>query len=89
MTKEEKKMELKAQLMSLEHNQITEETIEKIKTLPKIKWEAYEELCKKGQLERNIKFKTPKSVFFDEENDCFVYFNPILRKLMKCAVFRE
>ncbi len=65
------------------------EVIEKLKTLPKINYEAYMELFKSGQIERFIKFKHPKVIFFDEETGMFCYYNPYYRKILKCAEWKS
>ena len=88
-SKKERYLKAKAHLRSLEINKISEETIEKMKTLNKVNWEVYKELIKNKQIVAVYKFKTPKSIFFDEAEDKFLFFNPVYRKLFFCAKFVE
>ena len=54
-----------------------------IKTLPRINYEAYLELIKQKQVERIVKLKSPKTIFFDEVTGFFLYMNPYHKALSK------
>lgn len=71
----------------METKKISEETIKRIKTLNRISWESYLELIKTGTVKRTVKLKNPKTIFYDDIGDCFVYLNPVYNKLNRCAVF--
>lgn len=86
-TKKEKRLKIKIELKSLEQNKISNETIETMKSLAKIDWNMYKELVRSKQVIPVYKFKSPKSVFFDESENKFFYFNPIFSKLFYCGKF--
>lgn len=71
----------------MEEPTISEETLKRVKTLERISWESYLEMIRLGVVKRTIKLKTPKTIFYDEENDCLIYLNPRYKKLNRCAVF--
>lgn len=71
----------------MEVKTISNETIERIKTLPRIDFYAYMELIKQGHVKRLVKLKTVRTIFFDEETECFLYFNPYDKKFSKCGTF--
>ena len=71
----------------METKEISPETLKKIKTLDRISWETYQGLIELGEIKRTIKLKHPKTIFYDEISDCFVYFNPVYKKLNRCAIF--
>ena len=72
----------------MEKKKLEEDVLLKIKTLPKINYDAYLELIRTNQIERLVKFKGPKTVFFDEETEMFIYVNPYHGRLMKCGKFK-
>jgi len=73
----------------MEIKEISPETLEKIKTLPRIDYTAYVELINQKQVIRLAKLKTPRTIFFDEESGFFLYMNPYHRDLCKCGTFNE
>lgn len=73
----------------MEVKEISEETLTKMKTLPKIKFSAFQELINKGQVIRLVKLKHPKTIFFDEETEMFVYLNKYHGALCKCGKFKN
>lgn len=73
----------------METKEISPETLKRIKTLDRISWETYLELIELGEIKRTIKLKHPKTIFYDEIGDCFVYLNPVYKKLNRCAVFTK
>jgi len=72
----------------MEKKTISKETLERVKNLPRIDYFAYLELIKQGQVERFIKLKIPRTIFFDENEDCFLYLNPYHLILFKCGTFK-
>lgn len=66
---------------------ISNETLEKVKSLPRIDFLAFNELVIQKRVQRIIKFKTPKTIFFDESDGYFYYLNPYHKELHKCGFF--
>lgn len=66
---------------------ISNETLEKVKSLPRIDFSAFNELVIQKRVQRIIKFKTPKTIFFDEIDGHFYYLNPYHKELHKCGFF--
>lgn len=73
----------------MEQQLISEETIERVKSMPRIDYDAYKALIDLKQVKRLIKLKLPRTIFVDEENGCFYYLNPIWQQLHKCGEFSE
>jgi hypothetical protein len=73
----------------MEKKTISNETLERVKTLPRIDYLAFLELIKQGQVERLVKFKNPRTIFFDEETGFFLYLNPFHLSLCKCGTFKN
>ena len=71
----------------MEEKTISNEVLERVKTLPRIDYRAYCELINQGQVLRLVKLKTPKTIFFDEESGFFLYLNPYHLQLFKCGTF--
>lgn len=86
-SKKERRLKIKKQLRALEQNKISDETIGLMKSLSKIDWGIYKELVRSRQVTSIYKFKTPKSIFFNEPENKFFYFNPIFKKLFYCGEF--
>jgi hypothetical protein len=72
----------------MEEKTIQKETLEAIKTLPRIDYLAYVELINQGQLIRLVKLKKPRTIFFDEESGFFLYINPYHKNFSRCATFK-
>ena len=68
---------------------ISNETLQKVKSLPRIDFLAFNELVIQNRVERLIKFKTPRTIFFDESDQHFYYLNPYHKELHKCGFFIE
>lgn len=66
----------------------SQETIDKIKSLPRIPYETFKELIRTGEVIPSVKFKKPKTIFFDENTGMFVYMNPYHMELCKCGQFK-
>lgn len=66
---------------------ISNETLGRIKSLPRIAYDQYLELINQKQVRRLVKLKSPKTIFFDEEQDLFLYVNPYHKALCKCGEF--
>ncbi len=66
---------------------ISNETLEKIKSLPRIPYDQYLELINQKQVKRLVKLTAPKTIFFDEEENLFLYVNPYHKALCKCGEF--
>ena len=67
--------------------EISEETLVKIKNLPRIDYDAFVELVNQKQVRKLVKFKKPKTIFFDEESKVFLYLNPFHKELNRCGYF--
>ena len=72
----------------MEKKTISNEVLEKIKTLPRIDFVAYNELIKQGQVIKLVKLKQPRTIFFDEETGFFLYINPYHLNFSKCGTFK-
>ena len=84
---ESKKEQRKKALREMEENQFTDETRQLMKSLNKVDWEVYNELLRTNQIIPECKFKSKKSIFFNETENVFMFFNPVLRKLFPCGKF--
>jgi hypothetical protein len=73
----------------MENKTISKETLERVKTLPRFDYVAYQILVTSKQVESYIKFKKPRTIFFDEEICRFLYFNPYHKHLQICGKFIE
>ena len=67
--------------------EISEETLAKIQNLPRIDYDAFVELVNQKQVRKLVKFKNPKTIFFDEESKVFLYLNPFHKELNRCGYF--
>lgn len=67
--------------------EISEETLAKIQNLPRIDYDAFVELVNQKQVRKLVKFKKPKTIFFDEESKVFLYLNPFHKELNRCGYF--
>lgn len=65
------------------------EVIEKIKTFDRIPFDTYKEMINNGNINPLCKLKTPRTIFFDSENDCFVYLNPYHSNFQKCGEWSD
>ena len=77
------------QFYTMEEKTIQKETLERIKTLPRIDYLAYLELINQGQVKRLQKLKKPRTIFFEEESGCFLYFNSYYQDFSKCGIFKD
>lgn len=68
--------------------EISEETLQKVKSLPRIDYNAFMELINQGQVVKLVKFKKPKTIFYDEESKVFLYLNPFHKELNRCGYFK-
>jgi hypothetical protein len=73
----------------MEEKTISNEVLERIKTLPRIDYLAYLELINQGQVKRLVKLNSPRTIFFDEETGFFLYLNPYHLSLCKCGTFKN
>lgn len=73
----------------MEAKTISNEVLDRIKTLPRIDYEAYCELIKQGQVKRLVKLKKARTIFFDEETGMFLYMNHYHMQLCKCGTFNN
>lgn len=73
----------------MERKTISNETLERVKTLPRFDYVAYQMLVTSKQVESYIKFKRPRTIFFDEEICRFLYLNPYHKELHICGKFIE
>jgi hypothetical protein len=70
-------------------NEFHADVLRRIKTFPRIDFEAYKELVKTKQLEPFCNLKYPRQIFFDEETGMFCYYSPYHGILRKCAKWKE
>lgn len=68
--------------------EISEETLQKVKSLPRIDFNAFTELVNQKQVIKLVKFKKPKTIFYDEESKVFLYLNPFHKELNRCGYFK-
>lgn len=73
----------------MENKTISNETLEKIKLLPRLNFDAFKLLVTQNQVKCFIKFKIPRTVFYDETDGFFYYLNPYHKHLQKCGQFIE
>ena len=73
----------------MEEKTISNETLERVKTLPRIDYLAYLELINQNQVERKLKLQTARTIFFDESINSFLYLNPYHKELHVCGTFIE
>lgn len=73
----------------MENKTISNETLERVKTLPRIEYLAFQMLVTSKQVKCFIKFKSPRTIFFDEEKNYFLYLNPYHKELQICGKFIE
>lgn len=71
----------------MEQKTISKETLERVKTLPRFDYVAYQILVTSKQVHSYIKFKKPRTIFFDEETCRFLYLNPFHKHLQICGKF--
>jgi len=71
----------------METKTISNETLERVKTLPRLDYLAFQMLVTQGKVKCLIKFKLPRTIFFDETENCFLYLNPFHKHLQKCGHF--
>ena len=76
-------------VLIMENKTISNETLERVKSLPRIDYVAFQMLVTQKQVKCIIKFKNARTIFFDEENNCFLYLNPFHKELQKCGYFIE
>jgi len=71
----------------MEKKTITNETLERVKTLPRFDYVAFQLLVTQKQISCFVKFKRPRTIFFDELDGFFYYLNPFHCELHKCGKF--
>ena len=74
---------------NMEQKTISKETLERVKTLPRFDYIAFQMLVTSKQVKCYVKFKKPRTIFFDEETCNFLYLNPFHNKLQICGKFIE
>ena len=73
----------------MEEKTISNETLLRVKSMPRFDYLAYQILVTSKQVESYIKFKKPRTIFFDEETCKFLYLNPYHKHLQICGKFIE
>lgn len=71
----------------MEEKTISKETLERVKTLPRFDYVAFQLLVSQKQITCWTKFKRPRTIFFDELDGFFYYLNPYHLTLQKCGTF--
>jgi len=71
----------------MENKTISNETLERVKTLPRFDYVAFQLLVTNNQIKCWTKFKSPRTIFFDESDGFFYYLNPYHLTLQKCGEF--
>ena len=74
---------------NMEQKTITNETLERVKTLPRFDYVAFQMLVTSKQVHCYIKFKKARTIFFDKETCNFLYLNPFHNELQICGKFIE
>ena len=73
----------------MEEKTISNETLLRVKSMPRFDYVAYQILVTSKQVKSLIKFKKPRTIFFDEETCNFLYLNPYHKHLQICGRFIE
>ena len=73
----------------MEIKTISKETLERVKLLPRIDYVAYQLLITGNQIKPFVKFKKPRTIFFDSADGYFYYLNPFHNHLQKCGEFNN
>lgn len=73
----------------MDNKAISSETLERVKTLPRIDYIAFQLLVTQKQVKRLKKLTKPRTIFFDEETKKFLYLNPFHCELHACGEFTE
>jgi hypothetical protein len=84
----ESKITRKKMKVNPERQEISQETLDRIGSLPRIDYDAYMELVIQKQITRTAKIK-PKTIFFDEEAGVFLFLNKYHNDLQVCGAFSE
>lgn len=71
----------------MENKTISNETLKRVKSLPRIDYVAFQLLVTQKQINCTIKFRHPRTIFFDELDGFFYYLNPYHLELQKCGHF--
>jgi hypothetical protein len=71
----------------MENKTISNETLERVRTLPRIDYVAFQLLVSQKKIICFTKFKHPRTIFFDELDGFFYYLNPYHKLLQKCGTF--
>ena len=71
----------------METKTISNETLQRVKSLPRIDYLAFQLLVTSKQVKCWIKFTKTRTIFFDEETGFFLYLNPYHKHLQACGKF--
>lgn len=71
----------------MEEKTISIETLERVKTLPRFDYIAFQMLVTQKQVKACVKFKIPRTIFFEDKTNSFLYLNPYHKHLQKCGEF--
>lgn len=74
---------------TMEKKTISNETLERVKSLPRLDYLAFQMLVTQKRVKCLVKFKRPRTIFFDESQNCFFYLNPFHCELHRCGIFIE
>ena len=69
----------------MEIKTISKETLERVKSLPRLDYMAFKLLVMDKKIECFIKFRSPRTIFFDESDNFFYYLNPYHKHLQRCG----
>jgi len=68
---------------------ISTETLKRVKTLPRLDYLTYLSLIEIGVVKRTTKLKSPRTIFYSEDEKSLLYLNPYHKKLFVCGVFNQ
>lgn len=69
--------------------QISEEELKRVKSLPRLDYDVYCNLIELGIVKRITKLKSPKTIFYSEDEKSLLYLSPYHKQLFVCGVFND
>lgn len=69
----------------MERKEVSEEVLQKIKSFERISFEKFKNLVSGKIVIPFCKLKTPRTIFYDIETECFLYINPYWGNFQKCG----
>lgn len=69
--------------------EISEEELKRVKSLPRLDYNIYCNLIELGIVKRVTKLKSPKTIFYSEDEKSLLYLSPYHKRLFVCGEFNE